>query len=481
MLFWNLWRRPQTWVIVAMTIFAAYFSLVDVLRHLNLQTSQFDMGNMDQVLWNTIHGNFFQMTSPINAVHELRSAVHSDFLLLAYVPFYALWPDPRTMMIVQTLAVATGALPLFWFARRIVSEKAAAVFAIAYLLYPSLQWSIIFDVHAVVLATPLLLWAWWAAHARRWWVYGACLLAALLAKEEVGVTVALIGLYLAWRQRPRWIGFTTAVVGLATTIFMLGFVIPHSRHAPGHFALPFYSDYGSSLGQITGDVLLHPWRVLPKLFSMDSLGYYTILLWPFAFLPLIGLPIILLAAPEVAVNLLSSYLGQHTIYYQYTAVITPIILLAAVYGWRTIGKWLHGHSGWLMAIRGIMAVAFLTNIFWWAPLPGLNYHRDAIKPFITSSYRGSVARIKTLLATNDRVAVTNNIAAQFTQRPYEWAFPDHLDQADAAVVLATGPFDVVTIDVLKHKVAAMQTDPTWTLVLHDRDLYYFRRTTSAAD
>src|SRR5690349_19849557 len=101
------WRQPRWWVMVATVVAAAYFSSVNVLRHLNLLSAQFDLGNMDQVLWNSLHGRWFVMTDPLSAVHQVRTAVHADFLLLAYLPFYALWPDPRLIVVVQAVAVCS--------------------------------------------------------------------------------------------------------------------------------------------------------------------------------------------------------------------------------------------------------------------------------------------------------------------------------------------------------------------------------------
>lgn len=472
---YSWWRQPQSWVVVGMIVIAVYFSVFNVFRHANIQTSQFDLGNMDQVLWNTIHGDIFQLTSPTGAVHQLRTAIHADFLLLVYVPFYALWPNPQVMMILQTLAVVSGAWPLFLFARKRLSPRLAAWLSLAYVVYPSLLWSMIFDVHAVVLATPLLLWALWAMTQRRWWIYAACLAAATLSKEEVGVTVGLIGLYTAWRYRPRWIGLATAIVGIGWTMLMLEVAIPHARHIPGHFALSYYADYGGSVGSIVGHVITHPWTLVQQALTYHGADYLAALLIPIGLLPILGLPIALFALPELSVNLLSNNPNLQTIFYQYTAVITPILFFSAVIGLERLRRWLTNRP---RAWRGViiwLAAAQLISLYWWSPIPGSRYTKDALAPFRTSSYRQSVAIIKSLIRPNDKVAATNNLAPQFTQRAYEWAFPEHLELADVIVAMPTGQFDVLTADELKVKIHELERDPTWHLVLHDRDLYYFRR------
>ncbi len=472
------WRRPQSWVIIGMLVFAVYFSLVNVFRHRNLQTSQFDLGNMDQVMWNTLHGRIFTLTSPIDAVHQPRTAIHADFLLLAYLPFYAIWPNPQVMMIAQVLAVASGALPLFWFARKYLSERLSAWLSLSFLLYPSLMWSVIFDVHAVVLATPLLLWAAWAMTERRWWIYAACLAAVLLSKEEVGITVGVLGLYTAWKYRPRWIGLATCVVGIGWTVLMLQVAIPQARQIPGHFALGYYAEYGGTVASVTKNVLTHPWTIIRHALTYRGLDYLAALFMPVGWLAIAGLPLLVLMLPEFALNLLSNNANQQTIFFQYTAVITPIIFLSTVLGVHWIRARLKSRPRLWRAVITWLAVTQALSLFWWAPLPGTRYSKDALAPFKSSAYRQSVAKIATLVKPDDKLAVTNNLAPHFTQREYEWAFPDHLEQADAIVAMPSGDYDVLPAPEIKRKLQELEHDPTWQLVLHDRDLYYFRRVKS---
>ena len=62
----------------------------------------------------------------------------------------------------QAVAVALGALPVYWLARKhLGSERAALGFALAYLLYPPTQWLTLNEFHPVALACPLLLFAFW--------------------------------------------------------------------------------------------------------------------------------------------------------------------------------------------------------------------------------------------------------------------------------------------------------------------------------
>lgn len=470
--------QRSTWVvIIATTLFVLFFGITNWVRQVNLATSQFDMGNMDQTLWHSLHGQWFQMTDPLHPVLELRAAIHADYLLLAYLPFYALFPDPRTPLVLQVLAVAGGVIPLYWMARKRLGAPVGALLGVLYLLYPTLQWAVTFDVHAVVLTTPLFLWAWWAATKRRWWMYYAAIALIVLAKEEVGLVVAFMGLYWVWRRGYRTMGIVSCVLGLAWPVFMVQWAIPSARHAPGHFALGYYQEFGDSATAIVQNMLLHPLHTLAEIFDRDGLVLLRTLLVSVGGVALLGLPVLLLAAPEFALNVLSNNASQHTIYFQYMSVITPFIFLATIDGWDRARRW-YRHPNRVMVERvagGVVLAAALVASVRWSPLPWPNHFSENTLVFQASPYRQDVNAVQRDVRPGDRVAATSNLVPQFSRRNLIWAFPNDLDQADAVVVLEGGKFEAVPPDQIHAAVLQLSQNPAWRLVQH-RDLFwYFRR------
>jgi uncharacterized membrane protein len=66
----------------------------------------------------------------------VRLGVHADPFLALLAPLWWLWPSPLMLLVAQIVAVASGALPVYWLARkRLGSGGAAAGFAAVYLLY----------------------------------------------------------------------------------------------------------------------------------------------------------------------------------------------------------------------------------------------------------------------------------------------------------------------------------------------------------
>ena len=81
---------------------------------------------MVQTVWNTAHGHFLQMTSG-DGVQISRLAAHFDPILAAFAPLWWIWPSPEMLLVVQAVAVALGALPVFWLARKHLGSERAGL------------------------------------------------------------------------------------------------------------------------------------------------------------------------------------------------------------------------------------------------------------------------------------------------------------------------------------------------------------------
>jgi uncharacterized membrane protein len=153
--------QPRGLLWAAIAAYSAGFGSLSILRHRAFNTGRYDLGNMVQTVWNTAHGHFLQMTGG-DGVQISRLAAHFDPILAAFAPLWWIWPSPEMLLVVQAVAVALGALPVFWLARKhLGSEQAGLGFALVYLLYPATEWLTLNEFHPVALACPLLLFAFW--------------------------------------------------------------------------------------------------------------------------------------------------------------------------------------------------------------------------------------------------------------------------------------------------------------------------------
>jgi uncharacterized membrane protein len=282
-------------------------------------------------VWTTGHGNPLETTDTIGTqIHRLGS--HVDPILVIFTPFSWVLPTAEVLLVGQAVFVALGALPAFWLGRRwLGDDRLALAGAAVYLLYPAIQYPLIIDFHAVVLATPLLLFCIWAAEERRWVALAVFATAAALTKEQVGLALVMLGIWTAVRGRRR-AGAILAGISAAWVAFAVLVVIPHFNEGRGSAFLARYGESGDGPGDVARAFLARPWEAFATLGDPDRLGYLAALLIPLLLLSLVAPLLAAGALPDLALNLLADWWPQQSIEFQYVAVIAPFLVASAILG-----------------------------------------------------------------------------------------------------------------------------------------------------
>jgi uncharacterized membrane protein len=336
-------QKKVAWglLILIMLIYMLDMSYQAILRYETFKAGAFDLGNMDQVLWNTIHGRLFQFTNQAIDWYgpPTRLAIHFEPIILPLSLLYAFHADPRILLVFQTLVLLSGALPVFVLSQKYIPEWPifASLMATAYLLSPALLGLNIFDFHPVSLATPLLLYAILALTYKRYvWFLIACILACM-CKEDIPLTVALLGILVIWKYKLPRLGTALLIGGLLWSFLAFKVIIPHFY--PGVQANNYWYRYealGSSPGAAIANLVIHPWLLFTTFFTMDRFYYLINLVRSVGFLPLLAPEWLLPALPSLAVNLLSTDPLLYSGVYHYNAAIIPFVMVSAIHGTRRL-------------------------------------------------------------------------------------------------------------------------------------------------
>jgi uncharacterized membrane protein len=399
-------------------------SALAMLQQRAFETGRFDVGNLTQAVWSTAHGRFLEMTD-LQGVQFSRLGAHFDPLVAVLAPLWWLWPSPDMLLVVQAVGVAVGAVPVFLLARKhLGGEWSGLCFALVYLLYPPTQWLVVDDFHPVALATPLLLGAIWFLDEDRLLPFALCAVAACLTKEQVGLVVAMLGIWHAFGHGRRRAGLVIFAAGAVVAVIATAVVIPH--YAPGGGS-PFagrYDAVGGSPAGIVKTIVLHPLRVLEIAFEERDVGYLWELIAPLGGLPLIAPLVTLTALPEIALNVLSSTPTQASIHYHYTAGAIPGLIAGAVLGgaklrnlrprlWRWVGRGL---------VVLVLAAGFVMG-----PLPvwrHVPFGSDlAARHHIVTEHDRAAARVIRAVPGDAPVSATNNLGAHLSERRRIFSFP----------------------------------------------------------
>ena len=461
----------------AIVAFAAGFSALSVLRHRAFQTGRFDLGNMVQAVWSTAHGHPLQVTG-LRGDEISRLAAHFDPALVVFAPLWLVWPSPDSLLVAQSVAVALGAVPVFWLARKhLESERAGLGFALAYLFYPPTQWLTLNEFHPVALACPLLLFAFWYLDEGRLLPFALFAIAAATTKEEVGFVVAGLGIWYALARGRRIEGALIAVAGVAVSAFAIEVVIAHFNRAGSSSFLARYNEVGGSPGGILRTAVTDPWKIVTSAFTGRGLGYLAQLLLPLGLLALFSPLILVAAVPELAANLLSAATTQTSIRFHYTAGLIPVLVAGSVLGAARIVR----HRPHLTAplATGAVVLAVASNyalgaIPLWRYLPG-GEQTDATAAQVTAHDR-IAARALRLIPPTAVVSATNTLGAHLSARRRMLSFP-YIQDATWVAADETSPGYADRLAPLPTAVqlSSLRRNPDWRLVFERDGILVFHR------
>lgn len=339
----NLRHIAWLLLVLVMLAYVLVMSRQTILRYDSFKATGFDLGNYDQAIWNTIHGRLFMVTNRGQDWYgpPTRLGMHFEPILLPISLLYLFFADPRTLLVFQTLALASGALPVFLLTRKYVPALPliASVMASAYLLLPSLIGLNIFDFHPVTLAAPLLLYAVLALTYKRYgWFLIACILAAS-TKEDVPFAIAFFGILVLWKYKQPRLGIALFLGGMLWGLIAFKVIIPHF-YPGGNNYLYRYMALGSTPQEAVVNVLQHPWLLFTTYVTLDRIYYLASLFRSAGFLALLAPEWLIGAIPSLGVNLLSTDNKLYSGVFHYNATIIPFVMLSSIHGLaRAIALW----------------------------------------------------------------------------------------------------------------------------------------------
>ncbi len=165
-----------------------------VYRYSTFQTNAFDLGIFNQAFATALRGQWFYETPDLEHIPSGSFlGVHFNLLMFALLPVYALAPAPPTLLVLQTITLGLGAVPIWLIANRVLKDpRVSLLFAALFLFNPAVLSLGIYDFHLEAFL-PLFLGAFFYAYlARRWRWYAASLAFALATLEFAAILAFMI-------------------------------------------------------------------------------------------------------------------------------------------------------------------------------------------------------------------------------------------------------------------------------------------------
>lgn len=425
-----VWMRYQG--LVALGLGVAYsltYIALSVLRHESYHSNGFDLGLFDQVFWNTTQGRPFEstMSQSLPAPHSLLGDHFSPIFLLL-VPFYAAAPHPETLVVVQTLAIALGAWPVYLLARLKLPTGYASWWVLVYFLFVPLAYINLDDFHEVALAVaPLGFALYFLERGRRGW-FLLSLMITFLVKEEMALIGVGFGVYMVVSRRHWKLGVAVLAGSVLTFAAVIQVVIPFFA---GGRAYPYigdrYQQVGGSPQGILTTMVTNPLRIARALLQIKKIEFLIVL-----FGPVLGLSALagwgaLLVLPTLGYLLLSNYDQQYSFTSQYSAPLIPLVVGTAILGLSRLRD---------LVRRPIMAAVMASSlIFAWA-YGDLPFSRKFdLNQFRTDARYAAFVPQLAQIPSDARVSAETGLTSHLSERRYIYDYHFQGVQDAAWVVL----------------------------------------------
>jgi uncharacterized membrane protein len=364
------------------------------------------------VFWNTTQGRIVEstMTQAIATPHS-QLGDHFSPIFLALVPFYMLFPHPETLLVIQTLALAIGAWPVYLLARLKLAPGYGVLWVLVYFLFVPLAYINLYDFHEVALAVAPLGFALYFVERGRpgWFVF--FLLVTFLIKEEMALIGAGFGLYVLLGKRNWRLGVPVLLGSIAAFALIVQVAIPYfagGRNFP-YFADRYAAVGGSPLG-ILRTMITDPIRIVQAVAEPKKLAYVVALFGPVLGLTAVAGWATVLVVPTLAYTLLSSYLPQFSFTSQYSAPLIPLIIGTSILALSRLPQ-----RFWRWAMTAVVAS---TLLFSWAygDLPfSRKFDSSLFRP--ETRYTEFVPALEQI-SPDAHVSAENNIGSHLAERRY---------------------------------------------------------------
>ncbi|MCH5325131.1 MAG: DUF2079 domain-containing protein [Eubacterium sp.] len=317
-------------IVIGGLIMLFFAGVLIAARYYGMVAPAFDFGIFTQMFENM--KDSFQPITTVERGYELSHfAVHFSPAYYLLLPFYMLCPHPVTLEILQGLAITSGVIPTFLIARKYgLSKPTCAVIGFIFCLYPALVGGCRYDIHENCLLVPLLMWLFWAIEREKFPLIGIFAALTLTVKEDAAVYVSVVALYLLFSDRGKKMKIAGGIMLGGAVLYFLAVCAYLDSQGLGVMSWR-YDNYiydGGGLFSVIKSVLINPAYAVSNLVTEEKILFILQMLLPLGCIPLACKKFsrVILLIPFILINLMTSYVYQYSINFQYVFGSSAIMI-----------------------------------------------------------------------------------------------------------------------------------------------------------
>jgi uncharacterized membrane protein len=423
---------------------AGYWTVSSLLIHRSFHSNGWDLGLINQVLWNSANGHLFEYSFR----NISYAGDHWQPFLLVLVPLKWVHAGPEPLLVVQAAVLAAAVVPLYAAVRPAAGRGAAGALVGAYLLGLGVARTVSFDFHLDAFAPLLAFGALWALTRRKRMLFLVAGLLILTLKED-GALLALALCWIAWFAFGERLWPTAlAVTGILYGLLANAVIIPHFLSGDLNPFTERYGYLGDSFIEILWSVVARPDLVIPRLARAEAVQALAMILASSALLPLLVPRLLPPLALVTLIPLLSKDSPQGSLELHYLLVPSTVAMLVAAVATRErvweahpLTSRLHwanssfaGRAGrlWLPALVGVPAVLLLL----WSPLPP-SFSAD-LDRFDVAQHASVAREFVQEIPADIIISAQSSFVPHLSERRHVYEFPRVLD-AEVVLLDEAGP------------------------------------------
>jgi uncharacterized membrane protein len=351
-------------VLLAGAGYAAYTGFFTIRHHQQILTSAFDLGIFDNLMYNTIKGRFFESPVMFGPGHHNSLSTHAEYLMVLFAPIYAISPRAETLLLIQAVLLGAAVIPLYLFARTMLTAWPSVVLVLAYVLFAPLHGAQFYDFHWLPLGVFFYFWLFYAIASRKKWLTILMLFVLFALREDIAVGLACLGTFLFVTGLRVNLGITIATTAVVWFVINKFVIMPWA--GPWWFDSMYnelFADGKSGYGNVVKTLISNPFYAFSTFVRGPKLAYALHMLAPLVFLPLRRLAFWLLLIPGSVFTLMTTgYWPTLAISFQYTTHWVPFLFGCAAMSLFLIRERKDGRVR-LIAVTGALAVVLLSHSY----------------------------------------------------------------------------------------------------------------------
>lgn len=325
-------RKQKLILFVLFLLTFLYVGTLVVLRFFLFKTPNFDFGIFSQMFY-YMKETGLPMTTTERDYYLSHFAIHFSPVFYLILPIYIIFPHPVTLIVVQLLIVLSGAVPVYLMCKNKKYSGFITVGIVAvFLLYPTMRSGLFYDFHENKFLTPLLLWLLYFTDNEKLSAVkknigiAVFTVLSLMVKEDAAIYVACIGLFLMVYKKRKNDKLTGLFIMCGAVVYFLVVYYLLNKYGAGSSinSIGRYENFLVSnedgLADMLINILKDPAYTIKQLLTKEKLEFVLWTMVPVLFVPLMAkkASVYILLIPYMVMNLLTNYVYQYDISFQYT-------------------------------------------------------------------------------------------------------------------------------------------------------------------